>query len=99
MGRPDRRYTDYISRIIVWLDERTPELVDERARLTLPDVGRLLFVVAILGVLGEVFYTLFESQRASLDAEVEYLFYLVVPLTFLVLLAWIFAKAGAGGAR
>jgi hypothetical protein len=64
--------------------------MDERARLTIPDVVFVLVSLAVLYALLPVVYTLLDASAGDLGTGVVYLFKLVAPVAALVLLAGIY---------
>lgn len=70
--------------------------MDERARLTIPDLIYALMSIAFLGALMPVFYSGFQANLGELGTGEEYLFQLITPMLVLVLLSVIWVKTIGG---
>jgi hypothetical protein len=73
--------------------------MDERGRITVPDVALLLGTFAMVGALYPVFADGFASMQSQMDTATVMLFNLMLPLTLLVIFGVMWRKAVAGGAR
>lgn len=72
-------------------------MMDQRARLTLPDLLIAVFALAVLGALWPVAAEALDNATTHMNAGEIYLMRLLLPLMLLTLLAVIFAKATTGG--
>lgn len=70
--------------------------MDDRGRLTIPDVLFSLMSLGVIAVLWPVLNDIFESNRSAMGAGVEYLYFLILPLALLVLFSVIYVKAVGG---
>ncbi|WP_225334248.1 hypothetical protein [Halomicrobium urmianum] len=73
--------------------------MDDRARITVPDVAMFLGAIAMVGALYPVFAAGLEDNLGQMDQGTIYLFRLMLPLMVLVIFGLIFRKAAAGGRR
>ena len=71
-------------------------MIDERARLTIPDLVYALMSLAFLGALAPVFYSGLESNLDLMSTGEEYLFQLITPMLVLILLSVIWVKTIGG---
>lgn len=72
--------------------------MDDRARLTVPDVLWILMSLAFVSALWPVVTNGLESNAGEIGTGPLFLFQLVLPISLLVLLAMIYRKAVGGGA-
>lgn len=72
--------------------------MDQRARLTMPDVLWVMASLAFLGVLYPVFWTSLEANLSELGTGETYLIQLILPLAVLVLYSVIYKKTIGGSA-
>jgi hypothetical protein len=70
--------------------------MDQRGRLTVPDIVFITFSLAILGSLYPIFWDRLQANIGTMSTATAYLFQLVLPLAVLVLLGMVFKKATAG---
>jgi hypothetical protein len=70
--------------------------MDDRARLTLPDIAFIVFSMAALGALYPVFSDAFAENVGHLTTGTALIFQLVLPLAILVFLYVIYRKAIRG---
>jgi len=73
--------------------------MDERARLTVPDIAFLLGTVAMVGALYPVFADGYDKMVSEMDPATAMLWQLFLPLMILVIFGVLYRKAVAGGAR
>ena len=70
--------------------------MDDRARLTLPDIAFIVFSMAALGALYPVFRDAFSENVGHLTTGTALIFQLVLPLALIVFLYVIYRKAIRG---
>ena len=73
--------------------------MDERARLTVPDIAFMLGTIAMVGALYPVFADGFSDMVSEMDPATAMLWRLFLPLMILVIFGVLYRKAIAGGAR
>lgn len=73
--------------------------VDDRARITLPDLAYFLMTVAFIGALWPVFASGLDENAGYISTGEGYIYQLVLPLGVIVLLVTIIRAATGGGVR
>lgn len=73
--------------------------MDDRARITVPDIVMTVAVIAILGMLFPVFSAGLSSNLGQMDTSTVLMFRIMLPLAIMVLLGRLFQKATVGGGQ
>lgn len=73
--------------------------MNDRGRITVPDIVMTLGVLAILGILFPVFSDALAGNLGEMNTATIWMFRLLLPFAVLVLLGRIFQKATVGGGQ
>jgi len=76
--------------------EQLRDQLQNRARITLPDILFITWSLGMLAALWPVFYNLFQDNADVIPTGAEYLWLMILPFAILILLTVIYMKAAEG---